>query len=91
VELLSVLARAVSAYLVLLLLVRVSGKRTVLQASAFDLLVTLIVGDSVDDFIFAEVRTAQFVAAVLPILGLHVLLGWLRVAGLRPASFTGSS
>jgi uncharacterized membrane protein YcaP (DUF421 family) len=61
VDPLRIAARAVLGYLFLLLLVRVSGKRTVRQGSTLDFTVALIVGDMVDDLLWAEVNAAMFV------------------------------
>lgn len=56
--------RAIFAYLFALLLVRISGKRTVGQASPFDFTIAVIVGDLFDDLLWAEVGASQFVAAM---------------------------
>jgi uncharacterized membrane protein YcaP (DUF421 family) len=78
-ELSHILIRAVSAYIILLALMRISGKRTIFQTSVFDLVITLILGDMIDDFIWAEVGGAQFVAGVSSIFITHALLSWLRL------------
>lgn len=56
--------RALVAYVYLLVTTRTSGKRAVSQATPFDLLVSLILGDLIDDAIWAEVSMAKFGAAV---------------------------
>jgi uncharacterized membrane protein YcaP (DUF421 family) len=56
--------RAIVSYLFALLLVRISGKRTVGQASPFDFAIAVIVGDLFDDVVWAEVAASQFVAAM---------------------------
>ena len=56
--------RAIVAYLFALLLVRISGKRTVGQASPFDFTIAVVVGDLFDDVLWAEIAASQFVAAM---------------------------
>lgn len=60
--------RAVVAYLYLLFLTRVSGKRVVGQATPFDFIVALILGDLIDDALWAEVSMAKFAGAAGSIL-----------------------
>src|SRR5688500_8141856 len=56
--------RALVSFLFLLGAIRLSGKRTVSEGTAFDLVLSLIVGDLIDDVLFAEVPVANFVVAV---------------------------
>lgn len=56
--------RAVVIYLYLLVTTRVSGKRVVSQATPFDFLVALILGDLIDDAVWADVSMAKFAGAV---------------------------
>lgn len=65
--------RAVFAYVVLLILVRLSGKRAVRQASPLDFTVSLILGDMVDDALWAEVNASLFVVATSALLIAHSL------------------
>lgn len=60
--------RAVVAYLYLLFVTRISGKRMISQATPFDFIVALILGDLIDDALWAEVTTAKFAGAVGSIL-----------------------
>jgi uncharacterized membrane protein YcaP (DUF421 family) len=53
-------ARVLIAYVYLLIVTRASGKRVVTQASTVDLLVSLIIGDLIDDVLWAEVSAAKF-------------------------------
>jgi uncharacterized membrane protein YcaP (DUF421 family) len=71
---LRIAVRAAFAFLVLLVLVRVSGKRTVKQGSPFDFTVALILGDMFDDAVWAEVAMSQFVVASGVLVGVHVLM-----------------
>ena len=52
--------RALVAYVYLLVTTRASGKRVVGQATPFDLLVSLILGDLIDDALWAEVSMVKF-------------------------------
>lgn len=65
--------RALFAFLFLLLIVRISGKRTVGQATPIDLLAALILGDLIDDAVWGDVSAAQFVAAAGTLMLVHVL------------------
>lgn len=55
--------RVLVAYIYLLATTRASGKRVISQATPFDLLVSLIIGDLIDDAIWADVSIAKFGAA----------------------------
>jgi uncharacterized membrane protein YcaP (DUF421 family) len=59
--------RAIVAYVYLLVMTRLSGKRAVSQSTSIDCLVALIVGDLIDDVLWAEVPVAKFGAAVASI------------------------
>lgn len=56
--------RALGAYLYLMTTTRVSGKRVVAQATPFDFVVSLIIGDMLDDALWAEVSMAKFAVGV---------------------------
>jgi uncharacterized membrane protein YcaP (DUF421 family) len=75
---LRIAVRAAFAFLVLLVLVRVSGKRTVKQGSPFDFTVALILGDMFDDAAWAEVAMSQFVVACGVLVSVHVLMDSAR-------------
>ena len=62
-ELHKIAVRAVFAYVVLLALMRLSGKRVVSEAGARDFVVAIIIGDLIDDLLWAEVGAAEFAAA----------------------------
>jgi uncharacterized membrane protein YcaP (DUF421 family) len=59
----AIIVRASLAYAFLLVLVRASGKRSVTHSSPFDFVMALILGDLVDDLLWAEVGLAQFAVA----------------------------
>jgi uncharacterized membrane protein YcaP (DUF421 family) len=73
-----IVVRVVFAYVTLLVLVRVSGKRTVKQGSPFDFAVALILGDMFDDAVWAEVALSQFVIASGTLMAAHLLLDMAR-------------
>ena len=64
--------RAAAAYFFLLLLVRLAGKRTVLQGTPFDFVVALILGDMIDDMLWAEVSASEFVVATTALVFAHL-------------------
>ena len=56
--------RVLIAYAYLLFTTRASGKRVIAQATPFDFVVSLIIGDMFDDGIWAEVGMPKFAAGV---------------------------
>ena len=81
---LRILVRVLFAYVVLLLFVRLSGKGSVRQGSPFDFTIALILGDLVDDLLWAEVSAASFVVATSALMTVHTALDLLRFrAGAR--------
>jgi uncharacterized membrane protein YcaP (DUF421 family) len=60
---LRVAIRCLVAYVFLLALLRLAGKRTVGEGTPFDFVLALIIGDLVDDAIWTEVPVAQFIVA----------------------------
>lgn len=71
-------ARAATVYVVLLVLVRLSGKRTVGQFTPFDLLVVLLLSEAVSDALSGgddSVLGGLIAAATL--IGLNFAVGWL--------------
>lgn len=79
-ELHRIAVRAAFAYVVLLALLRASGKRTVAQGTAFDFVLALVLGDMVDDLLWAEVSAARFTVGVGVLTLAHTLVsaaaGW---------------
>jgi uncharacterized membrane protein YcaP (DUF421 family) len=75
---LRIVLRVVVVFVVLLVLVRMSGKRTVRQGSPFDFAIALILGDMVDDAIWAEVAASQFIVACGVLVSVHVLTDFVR-------------
>ena len=66
-ELLLTAVRAVAVYVLMLVVIRALGKRTVGNFSAFDLLVALMLGEIVDEIIYGDVRFIQGTVAVVSI------------------------
>jgi uncharacterized membrane protein YcaP (DUF421 family) len=62
-ELHKIAVRALFAYVMLLALMRFSGKRSVAQTGAAAFVVALIIGDLIDDLLWAEVGAGKFAAA----------------------------
>ena len=60
---LRIAVRVIVGYVLLLTLARLSGLRSPKHATAFEFTLALIVGDMVDDLLWAEVNAAQFVVA----------------------------
>jgi uncharacterized membrane protein YcaP (DUF421 family) len=75
---LRIIIRVAIAYVVLLVLVRLSGKRTVAQGSPFDFTVALVLGDLVDDLVWAEVRASTFIVAAGMLTLTHTAFDLLR-------------
>jgi uncharacterized membrane protein YcaP (DUF421 family) len=69
-ELLMTAARAVAVYVLLLIVIRALGRRTIGNISAFDLLVALMLGELVDEMIYGDVRFIQGTVAIVVIAGL---------------------
>ena len=59
-----IVVRAIVAYAYLLFITRISGKRVISQATPFDFIVALLLGDLIDDAVWAEVSVAKFAGAV---------------------------
>lgn len=70
--------RAVAVYVLMLAVVRLSGKRTIGNFTAFDLLVALMLGEVVDEIIYGDVTFAQGAVAIVVVTGLKSLTAWLN-------------
>jgi uncharacterized membrane protein YcaP (DUF421 family) len=68
-ELLLTAARALAVYVLMLVVIRALGKRTVGNFSAFDLLVALMLGEVVDEIIYGDVRFDQGTVAIVTLAG----------------------
>jgi uncharacterized membrane protein YcaP (DUF421 family) len=84
--------RALIAYAYLLYTTRASGKRVVGEATPFDFVVSVLIGDLVDDLLWAEVAVPKFGAAVGSIfvcdaivkIGVHRSAAFLRLVNGAP-------
>jgi uncharacterized membrane protein YcaP (DUF421 family) len=76
-ELLMTAARAAAVYALMLLVIRISGKRTIGNFSAFDLLVALMLGEVVDEIIYGDVTFAQGAVAILAVAALQYANSWM--------------
>jgi uncharacterized membrane protein YcaP (DUF421 family) len=83
VELHAIAIRCLFAYGFLLLITRLCGKHSVSEATAFDFVMALILGDVIDDVILAEVEVTRFVAAAGTLVVLDVLTTLLTHRSLR--------
>ena len=81
---LRIAVRAFAAYAFLLGLVRASGKRSIAQATPFDFLIALILGDLIDDAVWAEVSYSRFIVAC-GTLGLTDIL--IKIAAFHSPAF----
>jgi uncharacterized membrane protein YcaP (DUF421 family) len=74
----------VLAYLILILLLRISGKRTLAKMSAFDLVVTVALGSTLATILLSsEVALAEGVAALAVLILLQYAIAWLSVRSER--------
>ena len=76
-ELLMTALRGVGVYVLMLAVIRMLGKRTVGNFTAFDLLVALMLGEVVDEIIYGDVALAQGVVAIAVVAAAHYSNSWL--------------
>lgn len=72
--------RTAGLYLTLLIVIRLLGKRTVGNFSAFDLLVALMIGEIVDEVIYGDVIFLQGLTVIAVVALLHYGNSWLTYA-----------
>jgi uncharacterized membrane protein YcaP (DUF421 family) len=82
-ELLLTAARAIAVYVLMLVVIRALGKRTVGNFSAFDLLVALMLGEVVDEIIYGDVRFLQGTVAIGTIGAVAYADSWLAYTNRR--------
>jgi len=80
-ELLMTALRAFGVYVLMLVVIRLSGKRTIGNFSAFDLLVALMLGEIVDEIIYGDVTFLQGTVAIVSIAAAQQLNAWLSYFG----------
>jgi uncharacterized membrane protein YcaP (DUF421 family) len=72
------------AYLAMVSLLRISGKRTLSKMNAFDLIVTVALGSTLANVLLSEsVALAEGVLAFALLIGLQYLITWLSVRSER--------
>ena len=76
-ELLLTAARAFAVYALMLVVIRALGKRTVGNFATFDLIVALMLGEVVDEIIYADVGFLQGVVAITVIAAAQAGNSWL--------------
>jgi uncharacterized membrane protein YcaP (DUF421 family) len=76
-ELLFTAARAAAVYAIMLVVLRLSGKRAIGNFSAFDLLVALMLGEVVDEIIYGDVDFLQGLVPIAVVTLLQVGTSWL--------------
>jgi uncharacterized membrane protein YcaP (DUF421 family) len=79
-ELLLTSARAVAVYALMLVVIRLLGKRTVGNFSAFDLIIALMLGELVDEIIYGDVRFLQGTVAIVTLAALASIDSWASYA-----------
>jgi uncharacterized membrane protein YcaP (DUF421 family) len=76
-ELMLTAARALAVYVLMLIVIRALGKRTVGNFAVFDLLVALMLGEVVDEIIYGDVSFLKGTVAILVIAGAQSANAWL--------------
>lgn len=75
------------AYVALVVLLRVSGKRTLSKLNAFDLVVTVALGSTLATVLLSrDVALAEGVTAFALLVGLQLVITWLSVRSRRISS-----
>ncbi len=75
--------RALFAYVFLLLLIRLKGKHAVAEATAFDFVLALILGDMIDDLFWGDVPASQFVVATGTLVAADAIVTLWTYASVR--------
>lgn len=70
-------ARALLVYAAMLVVIRLLGKRTVGNFTAFDLLVALMLGEVVDEIIYGDVTLLQGFTAIVVVAAAKYATAWL--------------
>lgn len=78
--LLRILVVGISAYICLILLLRISGKRTLSKMNAFDFVVTVALGSTLATILLSkDVTLAQGVVAFAVLIGAQYIVTWTSV------------
>ena len=70
-------ARGLLVYAAMLLVIRILGKRTIGNFTAFDLLVALMLGEVVDEIIYGDVTLLQGFTAIVVVAAAKYVTAWL--------------
>ena len=87
---LGIVVRATATYVFLLILLRISGKRTVGEGTPFDFVIALVLGDFPDDILRGEVPVAQGLAAIGTVMTLHLCVVDAAYRSIRFDQLVGS-
>ncbi len=71
--------RAFVTFILLLILIRIAGRRTFAKRSAFDSIVTIMLGEIIARGVVGASPYFPTLAACIVIVGVHRLLAWLSV------------
>ena len=82
-DLTGIAARAIVAYVALLVLVRASGKQSIRHGTTLQFVIALVIGDMIDDAIWAEVSLAKFLVAIVTLFLTHWAIEYVNY---RPAA-----
>ena len=88
-DVLPLLVRVSATYLFLLVLLRVSGKRSIKATTPFDVIVAFVVGDMPDDMIWGEVPFAQGMVGIATLVLVHLLVEWATYRSARLERWLG--
>lgn len=79
-ELVRVAVVGVLAYLILILFLRISGKRTLAKMNAFDLIVTVALGSILATTLLSrDVSLVEGLTAFIVLIGMQFIIAWLSV------------
>lgn len=79
-DLVRVLVVGITGYISLILLLRVSGKRTLSKLNAFDFVITVALGSTFGSLLLSKsVSLAEGVTALTVLIGLQYSMAWLTV------------
>ena len=73
--------RVFFVYTFLLVLLRLTGKRTIRQGTPFDFVLALILGDLIDDALWTDVPIVQFAVASVTLIAMRFSMTIHRQVG----------
>jgi uncharacterized membrane protein YcaP (DUF421 family) len=83
--LLAIAGRVALVYALMLVMIRLLGKRTIGNLTAFDMLIALVMGDLAGNAIYGQVPLTHAITAVVALSALHYANSWLVVGNPRLA------